>query len=106
MSALDELERRFQARHAYDDAHMFRVRSRRARLAGLWAGGLLRLAPDELDRYVEALVEGGDRGPGGADLRSRIVADLRAGGVEISDHRVEKRLLRLLEEARIEIMTG
>lgn len=106
MSALDDLERLFQTRCAYDDALMFRIRSRRARLAGLWAGELMGLSTEAAERYADDLVQGGTTGPGGSDLCRRIVADLRAAGVELSEHRVEKRLHRLLDEARTSVMVG
>jgi len=106
MSALDDLERLFQARYAYDDALMFRIRARRDRLAGLWAGGLMGLSADARERYADDLVRGGAGGPGATDPRDRIVADLRAAGVDLSEHRVEKRLSRLLDEARTSIMVG
>jgi len=106
MSALDDLERLYQARFAYDDALMFRIRARRARLAGLWAGELMGLSPEAAERYADDLTSGGATGPGGGDLGVRIVADLRAAGVELSEHRVEKRLHRLLDEARTSVMVG
>jgi len=106
MSALDDLERLFQARFAYDDALMFRIRARRARLAGLWAGELMGLSSEASERYADDLALGGATGPGGNDLRNRIVADLRAAGVDLSEHRVERRLSRLLDEARTSIMVG
>lgn len=101
MDAFEDRERRFEARYAYDEAHLFRIRARRAQLTGLWAAGLMGL--DDADAYARTLVEGE---ADGARLRTRIIADLRGAGVALSEHRIDKHLERWLEEARRQVMEG
>jgi len=106
MDAFDERERLFEARYAYGDNLLFRIRSRRDRLAALWAAGLMGLEAEAVRIYTEAMINGGHTGPGGLNLHARLAADLRAHGVGLSNHRLGKQLARLLEEARRQIMDG
>ena len=103
MTTFDERERAFENKFQHDQDLLFRIRARRDRLAGLWAASLLGLTGVEVDAYVRQIIETDFGTSGPHDIRDRLAADLHAKGIDISDHRVEKELDRLLDVARQQV---
>lgn len=103
MTTFDERERAFENKFQHDQDLLFRIRARRDRLAGLWAANLLGLTGTEADVYVREIVEAEIATVGPHDLHVRLAADLHAKGIDISDHRVERELVRLLDVARQQV---
>jgi hypothetical protein len=106
MDGFEDRERRFEARFAYDDGLLFRIRALRDRMAGEWAAGLIGLEGADAEVFTARLVQGDGHGPAAPHLRARVIAELRRHGVELSEHRIDKHLDRLLGEARRRIMEG
>mgnify|MGYP001335274706 CR=1 FL=1 len=103
MTTFDERERAFENKFQHDQDLLFRIRARRDRLAGLWAASLLGLTGVEADAYVRQIIETDFGTAGPHDIRDRLAADLHAKGIDISDHRVEKELVHLLDVARQQV---
>ncbi len=103
MTTFDERERAFENKFQHDEDLLFKIRSRRNRLAGLWAAGLLGLAGADAEAYARQVVDADVGMSGPHDIRDRLAADLHARGVDISDHRVEKELVHLLDVARQQV---
>lgn len=103
MTTFDERERAFENKFQHDQDLLFRIRARRDRLAGLWAANLLGLTGAEADAYVRQIIEADIGAVGPHDIRDRLAADLHAKGIDISDHRVERELVTLLEVARQQV---
>lgn len=103
MTTFDERERAFENKFQHDQDLLFRIRARRDRLAGLWAANLLGLTGAEADAYVRQIIEADISTVGPHDIRDRLAADLHAKGIDISDHRVERELVTLLEVARQQV---
>ncbi|WP_448202589.1 DUF1476 domain-containing protein [Azospirillum sp. sgz302134] len=103
MTTFDERERAFENKFQHDQDLLFRIRARRDRLAGLWAANLLGLAGAEADAYVRHIIDTDIGSAGPHDIRERLSSDLHAKGIDISDHRVERELERLLDVARQQV---
>lgn len=99
MTTFDERERAFENQYQHDQDLLFRIRARRDKLAGLWAADLLGLKGADADAYARQIVESDFGTVGPHDIHERLAKDLHAQGVDISDHRVDKELIHLLEVA-------
>ena len=103
MSSFDEREEAFEKRFAADEAKNFKALARRNRLLGLWAAELTGKSAAEADGYakeiVSAQVERADDGALFESLRD----ELKAAGVEMSDHRIRRKMEETLAQARADI---
>ncbi|WP_431862259.1 DUF1476 domain-containing protein [Azospirillum sp.] len=104
MTTFDEREQAFENKFQHDQDLLFRIRARRDRLAGLWAADLMGLHGADADAYARQMVEVDFSTSGPHEIRTRIADDLRAKGIDISDHRVEKELERLLSLAHDQVV--
>ncbi|MCG5239269.1 DUF1476 domain-containing protein [Azospirillum doebereinerae] len=103
MTTFDDREKAFEDKFRHDEDVLFRVRVRRDTLAGLWAAGLMGMNAAEAQAYARRIVEVDIGTPGPHDIRDRLSADLHAKGIDISDHRVEREMGRLLDLARRQV---
>jgi hypothetical protein len=103
MTTFDEREKAFETKFQHDQDQQFRIRVRRNKLAGLWAAGLMGLQGAEAEDYARQIIDSDISSSGPHNVRDRLIADLRANGVDISEHRVEKEMSTLLETARQQI---
>lgn len=105
MTTFDERERAFENKYQHDEELLFRIRARRDKLAGLWAADLLGLTGPAADDYVRQIIDTDIATPGPHDIRDRLCADLKARGVDMSEHRVERELEHLLDVARQQVVS-
>lgn len=99
MDKFEERQKAFEKKYEHDQDLLFRVMSRRARLVGLWAAEHLGLDPDAADVYARDLVQVDLEEPGHQDVVRKLRKDFDARGIDISNHRIEKELERLLDVA-------
>ena len=91
--ALDEFENRGRAlerKFALESEHDFKAASRTAHLFGLWAADKMGLSGDKAESYAQALVDAIVAKPGHEHLVAAVEKDLRAKGVAVSHHFLEK----------------
>lgn len=99
MDKFEERQKAFEKKFEHDQDMLFRILSRRARLCGLWAAEHLGLSGDEAEAYAREIVQVDLEEPGHQDIVRRLRKDFDAKGVDISNHRIEKELERLLDIA-------
>jgi len=105
MDGFQEREREEEAKFKHEMELAFKVRNRRNKLFGLWvAEELLGLAGEEALAYAKDVVMADFEGPGDDDMMEKVKRDLAAKGVEISEHRLRRRLAELEEVAREQVM--
>jgi len=104
MTTFDDREKAFENKFQHDQDLLFRIRARRDKLAGLWAADLMGLHGADADAYARQIVEADFATTGPHEIRTRIADDLHAKGIDISDHRVEKELERLLGIAHDQVV--
>lgn len=105
MTTFDEREQAFENKFKHDEEVQFRVYARRAKLAGLWAAGLLGMTGDDATAYAKQMVSADFDEPSHKDIVRRILADFMAKGVDVSEHRIEKELESLLDTARLQVQS-
>ncbi|HEY5598842.1 MAG TPA: DUF1476 domain-containing protein [Kiloniellales bacterium] len=105
MTTFKDREKAFEDKYKHDQELQFRVEVRRSKLLGLWAAELLGLKGGEAQAYAKEVVAADFDEPGDADLIRKVLADLTAKQVEMSEHRLRKKLDELRDEAKHQIMT-
>ena len=106
MSSFNEREEAFEKRFAADEAKNFKALARRNRLLGLWAAELTGKSALEADAYAKEIVAAQvERADDGA-LFEKLRAELSAADVEMSDHRIRRKMEEMLAQARRDIAAG
>lgn len=105
MTTFEDREQFFEAGYHHDEEINFRIAVRLARLAARWAARRMELPEAEGEAYVKSVVESDVAAPGHHDLVARLHGDLVARGLDVSAHRVQRKLQELLPVAREQVMT-
>ena len=103
MSSFEDRERAEEARYAMDQQTQMRVTARRNKLLGLWAAGQMKLSGEQAEAYAKSVVIADLEEAGDNDVIRKILADLSAAGVTVSESEVKEELARLLPVARDEV---
>ncbi|MBV8447882.1 MAG: DUF1476 domain-containing protein [Hyphomicrobiales bacterium] len=106
MTTFDQREEAFEAKFAHDEELRFLAIARRNKLLGAWAAGLQDLRGDEAKAYALTLIEPEFLGRDDQRLILKIVADLKAKGVERTPQEVAVKSQALLGQAVAEIEAG
>jgi hypothetical protein len=100
MTTFDDREQAFENKFKHDQELQFRVYARRAKLIGLWAAEQMGITGEDAEAYGKLIVNVDFEEPGHRDIVRKLLADFKAKGVDISEHRIEKEMDILLEKAR------
>ena len=103
MSTFDEREKGFEAKYKHDQEIRFKVTARRNRLLGLWVAEQLGLSGTEADEYAKSVIAADLEKPGDEDVVGKVIADLSAKGIQMSEHALRKRIAEFTEIARQQI---
>jgi hypothetical protein len=106
MGSFDEREEAFEKRFAADQALNFKATARRNRALATWAAGLAGKSPAEVEAYAKALVAAQVERADDEALFESIRAELEAAGVEMSDHRIRRKIAEALAQARKDLAAG
>jgi hypothetical protein len=100
MTDFKDRERAEEAKFALDGETEFRIAARRNRLLGEWAAGLMQLTPEETDAYRKAVVQADFEETGDEDVIRKLLGDLTAARVEMSEADIRAKLEEMALEAR------
>jgi hypothetical protein len=103
MSTFDEREKGFEAKYKHDQESLFKVTARRNKLLGLWAAEQLGLSGAEAEAYARSIVAADFEKPGDDDVLQKVMTDLSAKGVQVTEHALRKRLADLTQTAREQV---
>ena len=106
MSTFDKREDAFERRFAVDEEINFKARARRNRRVGAWAAQLLGKEGAAAEAYAGDLVAAQAAGQGDDELAAALRRDFDRAKVEMSDHRIRRKLEEALAEARAEFLKG
>jgi hypothetical protein len=106
VSEFDNREEAFEKRFAVDEELAFKALARRNKLIGLWLAGQVGLGETEARPYAQALVAAQVGASDPEALFNEIKVRLAKAGVDLSDHRIRRRIEEAAEQARKEIMAG
>ncbi len=105
MTTFKDREKAFEDKYRHDQELQFKVEVRRNKLLGLWVAELLDLKGGEAAAYAKEVVAADFAEPGDADLIRKILGDLTGKRVEMSEHRLRKKMDELRDEAKRQIMS-
>ncbi|CAK0765689.1 Aldolase [Azospirillaceae bacterium] len=105
VNSFEERQKAFENKYKHDQDMLFRILSRRARLTGLWAAEHLGLKGAEANSYALQVVDVDLDEPGHMDMVRKIKGDFELKNIEISEHRIEREMERLLNVAREQVTT-
>jgi hypothetical protein len=98
-----ERDRGFEKDFAQREERAFRAAAHRNGLLARWAALKMELTHRDAERYVQSLVTGDVAHLRGRGIVDRIIQDLWAAGVGVSEHEVRAEFDRLDHEANAEI---
>jgi hypothetical protein len=106
MTTFDRREEGFEAKFAHDEALKFKAEARRNRLLGLWVAEQLGLSGEAANDYARTVVaaefgEGRD-----ADVVAKVMADLAAKGVAITEAQIRMKMDELMAQAIAQVKAG
>lgn len=105
MTTFDEREKAFEEKYKHDQELQFKVEVRRNKLLGLWVAEMLDLKGEDAQAYAKEVVSADFEEPGDADLVRKVLGDLQEKSVEMSEHRLRKKMDELTAVAKTQIMT-
>jgi hypothetical protein len=105
MASFEDREKAFEDKYKHDQELQFKVTVRRNKLLGLWAAELLDLKGEEADGYAKEVITSDLAEPGDQDLIRKVLGDFEAKEIEMSEHRLRKKLDELNEVAKKQVMT-
>ena len=103
MTGFGEREKGFERKFQHDQELQFKVMARRNKLLGQWAAEKLGLSGDAAETYAKTVVAADFEKPGDDDVLQKVLADLTAKGLQVTDHGVRKEMDRLLGVAKEQI---
>jgi hypothetical protein len=104
MSSFDDREKGFEAKYKVDQETQFKIIVRRNKLLGEWAAGQMGLSGDDAATYAKDVVTADFDRPGDSDVIEKVLADLSAKGVKLSETDIKKKIEELQSVARTEIV--
>jgi hypothetical protein len=105
MTSFDDRERGFEGKFKHDQELGFKISARRNKLLGLWAAREMKLPAAEHDSYAKSVVMADLEKPGDDDVVDKLLADFKAKGIEMTDHRIRHQLTEFREVARQQVMS-
>jgi hypothetical protein len=106
MTTFDKREEAFEAKFAHDEELRFLAIARRNKLLGAWVAGLLDLKGAEVGAYEATLIEPDFLGTNNERLIVKIIADLKAKGIERTAQEIAAKSQEFLARAVAEIEAG
>jgi hypothetical protein len=104
MTTFDDREKAFEKKYEHDQELQFKVNTRRNKLLGLWAAGLLGKSGADAEAYAKEVVMADFEKPGDSDVVEKLMKDFAAVGKPMEDHTIRKQSERLAEEAKKQVM--
>ncbi len=99
MAGLEDREKGFERKFAFDEELRFRATARRNRLFGLWVAEKLGKSGADADAYAKTVVAADFEEAGDKDVIRKVKSDLDAGGFALSEGELEVRLIELMAVA-------
>jgi hypothetical protein len=103
--AFQDRENTFEKQFAHDEDLRFKAVARRNKAVALWAAETKGLSGADADAYASAFV-GAQIGKSDADVEAALKADLASGNVDLSDHRLRKKMDEEMATAVASVRAG
>lgn len=104
MTNFKDRETAEEAHFALEEETAFRLAARRNRLVGEWAAGLMKLTPEEADAYRKSVVQADFEESGDEDVVRKVLGDLTAANVDVSEADIRAKLDEMMIESRRQLL--
>ena len=105
MTTFNDREKAFEDKYKHDQDLQCKVEVRRNKLLGLWVAEMLGLSGADADAYAKEVVSADFEEPGDADLIRKIQGDVQPKNIDLSEHRLRKKMDELVAVAKEQIMS-
>jgi hypothetical protein len=105
MTTFNDREKAFEDKYKHDQELQFKVEVRRNKLLGLWVAEMLGLSGADAEAYAKEVVSADFEDPGDADLIRKIQGDTQPKNIDLSEHRLRKKMDELVAVAKEQIMS-
>ncbi len=99
MSGFDDLKKANESKFQHDADLAFKIEARRNKLLGLWVAEKFGLTGDEAAAYAKDVVVADLAEAGEEDVIAKILADVKARNVDLSEHRLRNKMTELMHIA-------
>lgn len=106
MASFDDREKSFENKFKRDEELRFKATARRNKLLGLWAADLMGITGADAEAYAKEVVKSDFERPGDEDVLEKVHGDLKAKGLDTSEHIVRKHMDDLMGTAVQQIEKG
>jgi hypothetical protein len=106
MSSFDKREEGFERKYALDEEQKFKAEARRNKLLGLWAAEKLGMAGDAAAAYAKEVVASDFEESGDADVVRKVLGDLTAKGVAVTEPQLRVKMDELMATAVMQVKAG
>ena len=106
MTTFDKREDGFEKKFALDEEQKFKAEARRNRLLGLWAAEKLAMSADAAAAYAKEVVAADFEEAGDGDVVRKVMADLGAKGVAITEAQLRVKMDELMAQAIMQVKAG
>lgn len=106
MTSFDKRQEGFEKKFALDEEQKFRAEARRNKLLGLWAAEKIGVTGDAATAYARDVVAADFEEAGDADVVRKVLADLGAKGVTITERDIRTKMDELMAQAVMQVKAG
>jgi hypothetical protein len=103
--AFEERENLFEKEFANDETLRFRATARRNKAIALWVADLKGLSKADADKYASDFVAA-QVGRSDDDVAAAVQADLARGDIDLSDHRLRRKMNEEMAAAVTSVRAG
>ncbi len=103
--AFQDRENTFEKQFANDEAIRFRAVARRNKAVALWVADMKGLSGADAEKYADAFVAT-QVGRSDDDVAAALKTDLEGGDVDLSDHRLRKKMGEEMAAALASVKAG
>ena len=106
MTTFSDREKGFENKFKHDQEANFKATARRNKLLGLWIAKEMGLAGEAAEAYAKSVVVADMEKPGDDDVVQKVLADVKAKNLPITEHRIRAEMTALMAEARQQLAGG
>ena len=102
--SFSDREKAFEDKFKHYQELQFKVEARRNKMLGLWAAELMSFGGADAEAYAKEVITADFEEAGDQDVLRKVLADLQGKNIDISEHRLRKKMDELMEEAKRQVM--
>ena len=106
MNSFDKREEGFEKKYALDEEQKFKAVARRNKLLGLWVAEQLGKSGDDANAYAREVVASDFEESGDADVVRKVLADLTAKGLAVTEPQLRAKMDELTAVAVMQVKAG